>query len=60
MLDDPGAFHWQNGKTTLLPTPRRLDSWASGINEKGQVIGYTDDVRCSVTCPRAVLWTYKP
>jgi probable HAF family extracellular repeat protein len=54
------VFHWQKGKTMLLPTPRRRDSGPSGINEKGQVIGYTDDVDCYLTCPRAVLWTYKP
>ena len=54
------AFLWQNGKMTGLPGPRKLSSYAMAISERGQVVGFTNDEDCHVSCARAVLWTRKP
>jgi probable HAF family extracellular repeat protein len=50
------AFIWENGvMTELISLDRRFDSWATGINSAGQIVGYSNTERGA----RATLWTRK-
>ena len=48
------GFAWQDGVMTALPAlPGGYDSYAAGVNDKGQVVGWAEDGILDPTCNNA-------
>jgi probable HAF family extracellular repeat protein len=45
------AFVWQNGVTTLLPTPGGTNASPSMINNRGQIVGIAENSVFDPSCP---------
>jgi probable HAF family extracellular repeat protein len=45
------SFLWQNGQMTDLGTLGGTNSWATGINDQGQVVGYSENAGCCGILP---------
>jgi len=57
------GFRWQNGTMTALPTLGGYDGFATGINNRGQIVGWAENTYHDPTCNapqvlqfEAVLW----
>jgi probable HAF family extracellular repeat protein len=44
------AFRWQNGAMTALPTLGGYDGFATGINNRGQIVGWAENSTHDPTC----------
>jgi probable HAF family extracellular repeat protein len=52
------GFLWQNGTIRALPALDGQESFATGINNRGEAVGYSDNVSApSVEDHRATFWT---
>jgi probable HAF family extracellular repeat protein len=59
------GFVWQDGRMTALPTLGGYDGFATGVNNRGQIVGWAEDRVQDPTCNannqvlqfEAVLWT---
>jgi probable HAF family extracellular repeat protein len=57
------GFSWQNGTMTALPTLGGYDGFATGINNRGQIVGWAENAYRDPTCNtpqvlqfEAVIW----
>ncbi|HEX3431853.1 MAG TPA: hypothetical protein VHT03_13310 [Rhizomicrobium sp.] len=57
------GFRWQNGTMTALPTLGGYDGFATGINNRGQIVGWAENANHDPTCTapqvlqfEAVVW----
>lgn len=44
------GFRWQNGTMTALPTLGGYDGFATGINNRGQIVGWAENTYHDPTC----------
>ena len=61
------GFRWQNGVMTALPTLGGTNSYATGANNQGQIVGWAENTVHDSTCAgsqllqfRAVIWGPRP